>query len=123
MGVQFAAGVFVRRARLGAQLGPDRFAGSGLGHAPLAGQRFYQHEAEPRLVKPGGRAGVRRPRVSVAYSNSDGPMDPYIKALDPPLAPVSVDISDVQLIVLGRDTHLYEWQTRAVVPLALEVFK
>jgi hypothetical protein len=57
------------------------------------------------------------PHVSVAYSNSNGPMDPYIKALDPPLAPVSVDIPDVQLIVLGRDTHLYEWQTRAVVPL------
>ena len=57
------------------------------------------------------------PHVSVAYSNSNGPMDPYIKALDPPLVPVSVDIPDVQLIVLGRDTHLYEWQTRAVVPL------
>jgi len=58
------------------------------------------------------------PHVSVAYSNSDGPMEPYIKTLDPPLGPVSVDIPDVQLIVLGRDTHLYEWQTRAVVPLA-----
>ncbi len=45
-------------------------------------------------------------------------MEPYIKTLDPPLGPVSVDIPDVQLIVLGRDTHLYEWQTRAVVPLA-----
>jgi 2'-5' RNA ligase len=58
------------------------------------------------------------PHVSVAYSNSDGPMEPYVKALDPPLAPVPVDISDVQLIVLSRDTHLYEWQTRAAVPLA-----
>jgi 2'-5' RNA ligase len=58
------------------------------------------------------------PHVSVAYSNSDGPMEPYIKALDPPLAPVSVEIADVQLIVLGRDEHLYEWETCADVPLA-----
>lgn len=58
------------------------------------------------------------PHVSVAYSNSDGPMEPYLKAIEQPLAPVSVEISNVQLIVLGRDTHLYEWQTRAVVPLA-----
>ena len=57
------------------------------------------------------------PHVSVAYSNSTGPMEPYLKALEPPLEPVSVDIADVQLIVLGRDAHLYEWQTRAVVPL------
>jgi hypothetical protein len=56
--------------------------------------------------------------VSVAYSNSDGPMEPYIKALDPPLAPVSVEIADVQLIVLGRDEHLYEWETRADISLA-----
>jgi hypothetical protein len=58
------------------------------------------------------------PHVSVAYSNSYGPMEPYIKTLDPPLAPVSVEIADVQLIVLGRDEHLYEWQTRADIPLA-----
>lgn len=58
------------------------------------------------------------PHVSVAYSNSDGPMEPYIKTLDPPLAPVRVEIADVQLIVLGRDEHLYEWRTRADIPLA-----
>jgi 2'-5' RNA ligase len=57
------------------------------------------------------------PHVSVAYSNSEGPMEPFIEALDPPLAPVSVEIRDVQLIVLGRDKHLYEWQTCAALPL------
>jgi 2'-5' RNA ligase len=75
----------------------------------IATARGPEHVAEPDGWTP---------HVSVAYSNSDGPMEPYIKTLDPPLAPVSVDIPDVQLIVLGRDTHLYEWQTRAVVPLA-----
>ncbi len=57
------------------------------------------------------------PHVSVAYSNDDGPMDPYLKVLDPPLEPVIVEIPDVQLIVLERDTHLYQWQTRAVIEL------
>ena len=46
-----------------------------------------------------------------------GPMEPYLKVLDPPLEPVSVEIPDVQLIVLERDTHLYQWQTRAAVSL------
>jgi len=46
------------------------------------------------------------PHVSVSYSNSTGPMKPYLDALVPPLEPVPVEISDVQLIILGRDTHL-----------------
>jgi hypothetical protein len=57
------------------------------------------------------------PHVSVAYSNADGPMEPYLKVLDSPLEPVSVEIPDVQLIVLERDTHLYQWQTRAAIAL------
>jgi hypothetical protein len=57
------------------------------------------------------------PHVSVAYSNAAGPMEPYLKVLDPPLEPVSLEIPHVQLIVLERDTHLYQWQTRAVIAL------
>ena len=57
------------------------------------------------------------PHVSVAYSNSVAPMAPIRDALEPPLEPVSVEIANVQLIILRRDTHLYEWQTRAIVPL------
>jgi hypothetical protein len=57
------------------------------------------------------------PHVSVAYSNADGPMEPYLKVLDPPMESVSVEITDVQLIILERDTHLYQWQTRAVIAL------
>ncbi len=44
-------------------------------------------------------------------------MEPYLKVLDPPLEPVSLEIPHVQLIVLERDTHLYQWQTRAVIAL------
>jgi hypothetical protein len=58
------------------------------------------------------------PHVSVAYSNADGPMEPYLKVLDPPLEPVSVEIPDVQLIVLERDSHVYQWQTRVSITLA-----
>lgn len=64
-----------------------------------------------------GESDVWTPHVSVAYSNADGPMGPYLEALDPPLEPVSVEIPDVQLIILERDTHLYQWQTRAVITL------
>jgi len=45
-------------------------------------------------------------------------MEPYLKALARPPAPAAVTISDVQLIVLSRDSHLYEWQTRAAVSLS-----
>jgi 2'-5' RNA ligase superfamily len=58
------------------------------------------------------------PHVSVAYSNSSGPMEPYQRALNTPLEPVPVEIQDVRLIALGRDAHLYQWQTRAAVALA-----
>ncbi|HEV7934976.1 MAG TPA: 2'-5' RNA ligase family protein [Actinomadura sp.] len=57
------------------------------------------------------------PHVSVAYSNADGPMDSIAAALVPELKPVAVTIRDVQLIVLGRDRRIYEWQNRAAVPL------
>ena len=57
------------------------------------------------------------PHVSVAYSNATGPMEPYLNAIEPALEPVSVEIPDVQLIILERDTHLYQWQTRANITL------
>lgn len=56
------------------------------------------------------------PHVSVAYSNATGPMEPIATALTPQLEPVTITISKVRLIVLGRDEHLYQWQTRATVP-------
>lgn len=64
-----------------------------------------------------GEPDAWTPHVSVAYSNSVAPMAPIRDLLEAPLEPVSVEIADVQLIILSRDTHLYEWQTRAVVPL------
>jgi 2'-5' RNA ligase len=57
------------------------------------------------------------PHISVAYSSSAGPMKPISAALIPELDPVPLTISEVQLIVLGRDKKLYEWETRAALPL------
>jgi 2'-5' RNA ligase superfamily len=57
------------------------------------------------------------PHVSVAYSNTDGPMAPLAAAITEGLPPVNVRINEVQLIVLGRDEYCYTWTTRDRVPL------
>ncbi|WP_218061776.1 2'-5' RNA ligase family protein [Planobispora rosea] len=60
------------------------------------------------------------PHVSIAYSNSDGPVEPYAKALDGVEAePVTVRVSQIQLIVIDRDERLYRWDTHIGVPLGL----
>jgi hypothetical protein len=56
------------------------------------------------------------PHVSVAYSSGTGPAAPYAEAVaDGPVT--QAVISDVELIVLGRDRRLYEWTTHASVRL------
>lgn len=62
-------------------------------------------------------AGDFTPHVSLAYSNADGPAGPYAELLHG-LGPRSaaVTLRAVRLIVLGRDTHLYRWETYATVP-------
>ncbi len=57
------------------------------------------------------------PHVSVAYSSGAAPAAPYVAALEDG-GTVPTVISDVELIVLGRDQHLYEWTTRADIRLA-----
>jgi hypothetical protein len=60
------------------------------------------------------------PHVSIAYSNADGPIEPYAKALDSVHAdPVTVTVGRIQLIVLDRDEHLYRWNTKATIPLGV----
>jgi 2'-5' RNA ligase len=59
------------------------------------------------------------PHISIAYSNSDGPAAPYIEALSTATnAPVDLTVSAAHLIKLSRDTHLYQWETKAEVPLS-----
>lgn len=52
--------------------------------------------------------------ISVAYSNSDGPATPYAEALSTVTqTPINLTVSAVHLIELSRDTHLYQWTTKA----------
>jgi 2'-5' RNA ligase len=64
-----------------------------------------------------GEADDWTPHVSVAYSNSTGAQAPYIAAVADGGTAETV-ITTVELIVLGRDEHLYEWTTRGDVQLA-----
>jgi hypothetical protein len=59
------------------------------------------------------------PHISLAYSSSDGPAAPYVKALQTVAhSPTDLTITAVHLIELSRDTHLYQWVTKAEIPLA-----
>jgi hypothetical protein len=44
-------------------------------------------------------------------------MEPISTAIRSGLPPAAATVSEVQLIVLGRDNKMYEWETRAAVPL------
>ncbi|MDH6612892.1 2'-5' RNA ligase [Streptomyces sp. SAI-208] len=58
------------------------------------------------------------PHVSVAYSAGDGPAEPIVQALaDVNLTPAHARISTAELIVIHRDSQMYEWETFAKVLL------
>ncbi|GAA2786882.1 2'-5' RNA ligase family protein [Kitasatospora aburaviensis] len=59
-----------------------------------------------------------RPHVSVAYSNAAGPGRPAAEALASVASyPATARITSADLIVLGRDRQMYEWETFEHVPL------
>ncbi|MFJ6621691.1 2'-5' RNA ligase family protein [Kitasatospora sp. NPDC091335] len=59
-----------------------------------------------------------RPHVSVAYSNATGVAQPAIDALAGVTSyPATARVASAELIVLGRDERMYEWQSFAQVPL------
>lgn len=56
--------------------------------------------------------------VTIAYSNSDRPAAPVSATLDAVRSsPATVTVDSAQLIVLGRDERMYEWEAYASVPL------
>jgi 2'-5' RNA ligase superfamily len=57
------------------------------------------------------------PHVSFAYANADADGDEIDAALEG-LSPAAVTITTVELIRLGRDRHVYEWEPIATLPLA-----
>jgi len=56
------------------------------------------------------------PHVTVAYSHTTAPAAPY-KAAAGGSGTAAAVIGRVELITLSRDERMYEWTTRAVVPL------
>ena len=63
-------------------------------------------------------ADTFRPHVSVAYNDHDrtaGEIVQAIEALAPP--PATITVKNVDLIILGRDQHLYRWRRHARLPL------
>ncbi|MFJ6130444.1 2'-5' RNA ligase family protein [Streptomyces griseoviridis] len=59
-----------------------------------------------------------RPHVSVAYSTGDGPAAPASRAIAAaPTTPALARITSAELIILGRDNGMYEWESYATLPL------
>jgi len=57
------------------------------------------------------------PHVSLAYANADGPAAPAEAALAGFDAAAVITVTEIQLILLDRDEHLYQWETQATVGL------
>ena len=88
---------------------------------PLPELRRIRHELRASITDVWGPDRLMEgddwtPHVSVAYSNSTAPAPPYLAAVENGDT-ASVPISHVQLIVLDRDQRMYEWTTRADIPL------
>jgi 2'-5' RNA ligase len=65
-------------------------------------------------------AGGFTPHVSLAYSNTDGPSEPYAAALAAMGSrSATVELGAIWLVALGRDGHLHRWETIAIAPFAL----
>jgi hypothetical protein len=58
------------------------------------------------------------PHVSVAYASMSGPADAYVAALADDEETAGITIGAVELIILGRDRHVYEWAVHSAVPLS-----
>jgi 2'-5' RNA ligase superfamily len=58
------------------------------------------------------------PHVSLAYARADGSAAPVEAARDGFDAVATVEVTAIQLIRLGRDQRMYEWELLASVPLA-----
>ena len=55
--------------------------------------------------------------VSLAYASADGPAAPAEAALARFDEAAAITVTQIQLILLGRDGYRYEWQTQATVSL------
>jgi 2'-5' RNA ligase len=64
------------------------------------------------------RADGFGPHISIAYSSSNGPAAPVLAAIAAaPSAPATARITHADVILLNRDSRMYEWEPVASVPL------
>jgi len=108
-------------------LGPAALQAEGvwLRVAPSAAVRRVRAAVRAGIAEVWGTARVPEsaggftPHVALAYSDTDGPDEPHVLALAA-VGPRSatVELSAIQAVSLGRDTHLYRWETVATVPLS-----
>jgi 2'-5' RNA ligase len=113
-------------------LGPAELQAEGvwLPVAPAAAVRRVRAGVRAGIAEVWGAARVPEaadaftPHVSLAYSDTDGPDGPFAAALAA-TAPRSatVEVEAIELISLGRDTHLYRWETLATVPFGITAIR
>jgi 2'-5' RNA ligase len=97
-------------------VGPARPASEGVlfGVAPVGGLTGVRDRLRAAIAETWSAAAVPgpaewMPHISVAYSHTTGPASAVETALTGDQATAEVVIRAVQLIVLGRDQHLYQW--------------
>jgi 2'-5' RNA ligase len=129
-GTDLAAMVAAARRHLAAAepprvtIGPARTVSEGvlLGVAPADGLTAVRNGLRAAIAETWPGAAVPGPaewfpHISVAYSHLTGPAGAIDAALAGDDATADAVIRAVQLIVLGRDQHLYEWADHTTVPL------
>lgn len=106
------------------RIGPAHVAAEGvlLDVAPTDGLTQVRNGLRAAIAETWSAAAVPdpagwMPHISVAYSRTTGLARPYELALSGDSATADVVIRAVQLIMLGRDAHLYEWADHTTVPL------
>ncbi len=59
------------------------------------------------------------PHVTIAYASQDGPAGPTLSALSAvPSTSATASVATVELIILNRDQHMYQWRSHATAALA-----
>jgi 2'-5' RNA ligase len=93
--------------------------------APVPELRAMRNELRAAIADVWGPERVLKgaewtPHVSVAYSSTTAPAAEYVAAVAGSSGTEDIVIDRVRLIMLGRDHRMYEWATRADVPLGTD---
>lgn len=103
-------------------VGPPRVAGEGiLCDVSPASSLTPVRDAVRGAISVGGRHAAGgaewHPHVSFAYASATGPADAYEAALTGFDETAEMTVTAADLIKIGRDDHMYQWETYAIVDL------